>query len=100
MVPNEEQHLIDLAARRLAEKHPDRSFAAVSDAVTRARAHFVGRPIRDFIPLLVERHAEAELSRQSPADLPVGADSVSEGGGDLRPVENGAHEPGGRHRRM
>ncbi|MFF0817179.1 three-helix bundle dimerization domain-containing protein [Rhodococcus sp. NPDC003318] len=56
-----EQHLIDLAILRLAAKHTDKSFAEVIDAVTRARVHFDGKPIRDFVPLLVERHADKEL---------------------------------------
>ncbi len=62
MLPNEEQHLIDLATQRLAAKHPEKSFAEIGDAVTRARVHFDGRPIRDFVPLLIERHADRELS--------------------------------------
>ncbi|RVW09099.1 hypothetical protein EGT67_13175 [Prescottella agglutinans] len=67
MLPKEEERLIGLVTRRLTEKHPDKSFTAVSDAVARAHAHFVDRPIRDFVPLLVERYAEAELSRTPPA---------------------------------
>lgn len=61
MLPKEEQHLIDLATRRLAEKYPEKSFADVSDAISRAHAHFVGSRIRDYLPLLVERHADREL---------------------------------------
>ncbi|MFD1815482.1 three-helix bundle dimerization domain-containing protein [Rhodococcus gannanensis] len=61
MLPKEEQHLIDLSIRRLAAKYPHKSLAEVSDAVTRARIHFDGTPIRDFVPLLVERHADKEL---------------------------------------
>ncbi|MFF0817850.1 three-helix bundle dimerization domain-containing protein [Rhodococcus sp. NPDC003318] len=66
MLPNEEQRLIELATGRLAAKHSDRSFAEVSDAVTRARILFDGKPIRDFVPLLVERHADRELSVSPP----------------------------------
>ena len=61
MLPNEEQHLIDLSIRRLAAKYPNKSLAEVSDAVIRARIRFDGKPIRDFVPLLVERHADKQL---------------------------------------
>ncbi|WP_367379654.1 three-helix bundle dimerization domain-containing protein [Rhodococcus sp. RD6.2] len=39
--------------RRLATTYPKKSLAEVSDAVTRARIHLDGKPIRDFVPLLV-----------------------------------------------
>ncbi len=67
MLPNEEQHLIDLLIRRLAAKYPDKSLAEVSDAVTRARIHFDGKPIRDFVPLLVARHADKQLCITRPS---------------------------------
>ena len=61
MLPKKEQHLIDLSIRRLATKYPNKSLAEVSDAVTRARIRFDGKTIRDFVPLLVERHADKQL---------------------------------------
>lgn len=60
MLPKE-QHLIDLSIRRLATKYPNKSLAEVSDAVTRARIRFDGKTIRDFVPLLVERHSDKQL---------------------------------------
>ncbi|MGW0175679.1 three-helix bundle dimerization domain-containing protein [Rhodococcus sp. NPDC003322] len=47
-------------------QHPERSAAHIRDAVTRARAHFTTSPVRDFVPLLIERHAEHELSGDAP----------------------------------
>lgn len=69
MLPKDEQHLIDLATRNLVARHPEKSLAEVSDAVTRARARFDGSPIRDFVPLLVERHAEQELRGDATATV-------------------------------
>lgn len=58
-----EQQIIDQLARRLADAHasvaPDRVAAVVHEEYAR----FTGRPIRDFVPLFVERNAKAELSR-------------------------------------
>lgn len=76
MLQKEEQRLIDLAVTRLVAKHPENSFTEVSDAVTRARAHFDGKPIRDFVPLLVERRADRELcshTSDGPAPSPSAA---------------------------
>lgn len=58
-----EQQIIDQVAQRLADTHasvaPDRVAAVVHEEYAR----FTGRPIRDFVPLFVERNARAELSR-------------------------------------
>ena len=57
-----EELMIADVERRLASKYghlaPDQISAAVQDA----RARFEHCPIRDFVPLLVERHARAELT--------------------------------------
>ncbi|MGW0045035.1 three-helix bundle dimerization domain-containing protein [Rhodococcus sp. NPDC003348] len=68
MLPSEERHLIALATRRLADKHSDLPIETVAAAVARARDHFADRPIRDFVPLLVERHAERELAAATRLD--------------------------------
>lgn len=58
-----EQQIIDQLTKRLADAHvsvaPDRVAAVVHEEYAR----FTGRPIRDFVPLFVERNAKAELSR-------------------------------------
>ena len=35
----------------------------VADVVQKMHAKFDGRPIRDFVPLFVERNARAELAK-------------------------------------
>jgi hypothetical protein len=37
--------------------------ATVADVVHKLRTKFDGRPVRDFVPLLVERNAQAELAK-------------------------------------
>ena len=63
MIALSEQQIIDQLAQRLADAHetvaPDRVAAVVHEEYAR----FSGRPIRDFVPLFVERNAKAELSR-------------------------------------
>ncbi|MEH3141186.1 MAG: hypothetical protein PGN37_13595 [Mycobacterium kyogaense] len=63
MIELSEQQIIDQVAQRLADAHtsvaPDRVAAVVHEEYAR----FTGRPIRDFVPLFVERNAKAELSR-------------------------------------
>ncbi|MFE3290005.1 three-helix bundle dimerization domain-containing protein [Rhodococcus sp. NPDC059234] len=70
MSPDEEQRQIKLVVDRLAIKHPEMTPAAVTDAVNRAYGGFAGGRIRDFIPLLVERHAAEELARTTPSVSP------------------------------
>ncbi len=65
-----EDVMIAHVERRLTSKFghlpPDR----VAGAVEKARARLQDRPIRDFIPLLIERRASAEL-RDNPAPPPL-----------------------------
>jgi hypothetical protein len=63
-----EDLMITDVERRLTRKYghlpPDQVSAAVQDACAR----FEQSPIRDFVPLLVERHARAErMKREQPA---------------------------------
>lgn len=48
--------------RRLATKYTDLPPDRISSAVQNAHAQFERSPIRDFVPLLVERRAHAELT--------------------------------------
>ena len=64
MIELSEQQIIDPLAQRLADVHKQ----VEPDHVTRVvhqqeYARFEGRPIRDFIPLFVERNATQELSK-------------------------------------
>ena len=49
--------------RRLTSKYAHLPPDQICAAVQNARARFAQSPIRDFVPLLVERHARAELTR-------------------------------------
>lgn len=65
MKTQEEQHLIHLAAERIADRHPEIARDVVSNTVARVQQRFDDSRIRSFVPLLVERKAEAELSARA-----------------------------------
>ena len=56
-----EETAIGEVVERLTHKHPKVSPLTVSDVVQQMHAKFDGRPVRDFVPLFVERNANAEL---------------------------------------
>ena len=58
-----ERQLIDELAGRLADQYVQVEPAQVARIVSREFARFDGSPIRDFIPLFVERNAKAALTR-------------------------------------
>ncbi|AGB25351.1 hypothetical protein Mycsm_05148 [Mycobacterium sp. JS623] len=58
-----EQTVIEQLVVRLTHRYPTISASTVADVVRDVHARFEGRPLRDFIPLLVERHAKSELDR-------------------------------------
>lgn len=57
----EEERQLSQVTVRLLNKFPAASREMVGTAVGEAVAYFVGCPIRDFVPLLVERAATAKL---------------------------------------
>jgi hypothetical protein len=57
-----EELMIADVERRLTSKYGRLPPEQISAAVERARARFEQSPIRDFVPLLVERH-RAELTK-------------------------------------
>ncbi len=57
----EEARQLSQVAARLLNTFPAASREAVGIAVGEAVAQFAGCPIRDFVPLLVERAATAKL---------------------------------------
>ena len=63
MIELSEQQIIDQIADRLAGIHPEVSPEAVTRVVQEEHARFNGRPVRDFVPLFVERYAKAELAK-------------------------------------
>lgn len=65
MVELSEKQIIDQIAARLSGVYERVDTTEVSRVVHREYQRFEGRPIRDFIPLFVERHARAELTKLS-----------------------------------
>ena len=57
--------LIDQVVERLSIRYADLPPEQVAGAVQSAHARFEQCPIREFVPLLVERRARAELSRNA-----------------------------------
>jgi hypothetical protein len=62
MIELSEQQVIDELVARLGQKFPTVEPTTVADLVRTLHADFDGRPIRDFIPLFIERRAHQELS--------------------------------------
>jgi hypothetical protein len=60
-----EAALIDEVEQRLGQRFAQLPSEEITHAVTRAHARFAQSPVRDFISLLVERRAGAELSRHA-----------------------------------
>jgi hypothetical protein len=63
-----EQTIIDQLVARLADGFPTISASTVSDVVRDIYSRYDGRPLRDYVPLLVERNAKIALEQL----LPVG----------------------------
>lgn len=64
-MPQEERALIDDVQRRLAEKYSALPMDHVATVVRHAYSQFRSSPVRDFIPLLVQRRADEELEELS-----------------------------------
>jgi hypothetical protein len=58
---SEENRAIDEVIDRLAEQFPQLPADDVATAVNQTRPEFAHAPIRDFIPLFIERDAKARL---------------------------------------
>jgi hypothetical protein len=58
-----EQTVIDQVVARLTSRYPAISEPTVAGVVRDVHSKFEGRPLRDYVPLLVERHARSELDR-------------------------------------
>ena len=57
----EEKRAIEQVAERLRERFPEKKPGLVGTTVDQAHRRYDGRPIRDFVPVLVEREAREEL---------------------------------------
>lgn len=58
-----EQTVIAQLVVRLTSRYPTISESTVASVVRDVHSRFEGRPLRDYIPLLVERNARSELER-------------------------------------
>jgi hypothetical protein len=58
-----EQTVVDDIVERLTSRYPAISKATVAGVVHDVHARFDGRPLRDYVPLLVERNARSELEQ-------------------------------------
>ena len=65
---SEEDRAISEAAERLVNAFPSLSPEIVERAVAESRPEFDGNPIRDFVPLFVERTAKHHLRNLASAD--------------------------------
>ncbi|MFB7719157.1 three-helix bundle dimerization domain-containing protein [Nocardia sp. NPDC056100] len=62
MAANDEDQQIKALVGRLADKFPTIGTGAIADIVADLHRTFDGRPVRDFVPLLVERMAIRQLA--------------------------------------
>jgi hypothetical protein len=60
---SEETLLADIQ-RRLLDEFPDVATAAINTLIRKEHARFETSQIRDFVPLLVEKHARRELKHK------------------------------------
>jgi hypothetical protein len=58
-----EQTVIEQLVVRLTSRYPTISESTVAGVVRDVHSRFEGRPLRDYVPLLVERSARGELER-------------------------------------
>lgn len=56
---------IDEVIQRLQDRFPDQNVERIREAVTDAHRDFEGRPIRDFVPVFVERAAPRVLDHHT-----------------------------------
>jgi hypothetical protein len=63
MVESSEWTAIQQVVERLQANYPAVSADTVTTVVHHNHARFDGRPIREFVPLLVERHSRQELAK-------------------------------------
>jgi hypothetical protein len=63
VIESSEQTIIDQIVVRLTSRYPAISATTVSTVVHDIHARYEGRPLRDYVPLFVERNAKSELDR-------------------------------------
>ena len=65
VIESSEQTVIEQLVARLTDRYPTIAESTVTSVVRDVHARYDDRPLRDFIPLFVERHAKTELDRLS-----------------------------------
>lgn len=58
-----EQTVIDQIVTRLTSRYPAISDSTVAKVVQDVHARYEGRPLRDYVPLFVERNAKSALDQ-------------------------------------
>ena len=67
MMSNEDEtRAVTEVAQRLTVSFPDVAPDVIQDTVHASHQRFAGSPIRDFVPVLVERMAKTSLARRRP----------------------------------
>ena len=76
MIKLSEQQIIEQLAGRLVEVYAEIQPDYVTTIVQEEYARFDGRPIRDFVPLFVERNVKTERSKLSAEVRPLEGTAV------------------------
>jgi hypothetical protein len=66
-----EQQIIEQMTGRLVQLHAGVEPEEISRVIHEELARFEGRPIREYIPLFVERNAKTALAKLGDADRPL-----------------------------
>ncbi len=66
MVDPDEEHALALVSERLRGRFPGARPEGITELVSEAHHQFDGRPVRAFIPVLVEREVAERLSLPRP----------------------------------
>ena len=70
VIESSEQTIVDQVADRLTRKYPTIPPDTLTAVVRRVHARFEGRPVREYVPLLVERFAGNEPDLLSLSSAP------------------------------
>jgi hypothetical protein len=70
-VTNSEETALQAVIQRLCSRFAGQAREVVEAAVRSAHAEFDGRPVRDFVPVLVERAASKRLTVLGDAAPPI-----------------------------
>ena len=66
--PEDETRAVTEVSQRLLQSFPDIAPDVINDTVHTSHHQFAESPIRDFVPVLVERIAKTTLKTQTPTN--------------------------------